>query len=68
MMSEWGALDALDLIFRVLVTLWIVVISVDGRYVSIQNPETARVERYKRKRFEKYMGFDGQMRMVSIYP
>jgi predicted double-glycine peptidase len=47
---------------------WIVVIDVDGKHVTIQNPETARVERYRIKRFERYMGFDGQMRMVCIYP
>jgi len=46
---------------------WIVVISVNDRYITIQNPETARKERYRIKRFNKYMGFDGQMRMVCIY-
>jgi predicted double-glycine peptidase len=47
---------------------WIVIISIDERNVTIQNPETARIETYKRGRFEKYMGFDGQMRMICIYP
>jgi Flp pilus assembly protein protease CpaA len=41
-MSEWGALDALDLVLRVLVTAWIVVISVrDHRHGLISNRLTA---------------------------
>lgn len=47
---------------------WIVVISADNGVIRIQNPETARVETYKEKRFRKYMGFEDQMRMVCIYP
>jgi ABC-type bacteriocin/lantibiotic exporter with double-glycine peptidase domain len=47
---------------------WIVVISADDGVIKIQNPETARIETYKEKRFKKYMGFEGQMRMVCIYP
>ena len=47
---------------------WIVVISADEGVIKIQNPETARIETYKEKRFIKYMGFEGQMRMVCIYP
>jgi predicted double-glycine peptidase len=47
---------------------WVVVISADNTTVKIQNPETARIETYKERRFRKYMGFDGQMRMVCIYP
>jgi hypothetical protein len=47
---------------------WVVVISADDGLIRIQNPETARIETYKEKRFRKYMGFEGQMRMVCIYP
>ena len=56
MMGEW-----------VQIPHWIVVIGIDGRRVTIQNPETARIESYRRKRFTKFLGFQGQTRMVSIY-
>ncbi len=47
---------------------WIVVTSVEKGKIKIQNPETARIETFRQKRFQKHMGFDGQMRMVCIYP
>lgn len=45
---------------------WVVVIGYDRKHFWIKNPETARVERYTRKRFEKYLGFTGYRCMIVL--
>jgi hypothetical protein len=45
---------------------WIVVSRMDSKHVFINNPETSRVERYSRKRFEKYLGFRGYRSSILI--
>ncbi|MGA1820275.1 MAG: peptidase C39 family protein [Thermoplasmatota archaeon] len=56
MMGEW-----------VQIPHWIVVTGMEKGRVTIQNPETARIETYRKKRFLKYLGFQGETRMVSVY-
>jgi len=56
MMGEW-----------VQIPHWVVVTRVEKGRVTIQNPETARRETYRKKRFLKYLGFQGETRMVSVY-
>jgi len=56
MMGEW-----------VQIPHWVVVTGTDKNRVAIQNPETARIETYRKKRFLKYLGFQGETRMVSVY-
>lgn len=46
---------------------WIVVLEVDSKHVVIANPEHGRIERYRRKRFERFIGFDGQTCMLSVF-
>lgn len=45
---------------------WVVVVGYDNRYFWINNPETARKERYTKKRFEKYLGFTNYRCMVVV--
>lgn len=45
---------------------WVVVVGYDDRYFWINNPETARKERYTKKRFEKYLGFTNYRCMVVV--
>jgi len=56
MMGEW-----------VQIPHWVVITRMDRSRVTIQNPETARIETYRKKRFLKYLGFQGETRMVSVY-
>jgi len=45
---------------------YVVVTGFDEKHVTIANPETARIERYTRKRFEKYLGYRGYRSMISV--
>ncbi len=45
---------------------WVVVIGYDEKNFMINNPETARGERYGRKRFDRYLGFTGYRSMITI--
>ncbi len=45
---------------------WVVVVGYDEKFYYINNPETARRERYRIKRFGKYLGFTGYRCMVVI--
>ncbi len=45
---------------------WVVVTGYDEKYFWINNPESAKKERYTKKRFEKYLGFTGYRCLVVI--
>ncbi|MFO8051569.1 MAG: peptidase C39 family protein [Thermoplasmatota archaeon] len=45
---------------------WVVATGMDQREVTIANPEHGRLERYRLKRFDKYLGYDGHTCMVCI--
>jgi hypothetical protein len=45
---------------------WVVVVGYDEKFYYINNPETARRERYRIKRFGKYLGFTGYRCMMVI--
>ena len=55
LMGEWIAIPH-----------WVVVTDIKRDTITIQNPETATIERYAIKRFIKYLGFTGNTRMVCI--
>lgn len=46
---------------------WIVLLSMDRDHVSIANPETGSIERYRRDRFERALGFDGYIAFIEIW-
>ena len=56
MMGEWVGIPH-----------WVVVTGVKDEIVTINNPETARVETYSIKKFLKYLGWGDQTRMISVF-